>query len=334
MNNEIMVSIICLTYNHESYIRKALDGFVNQSTSFKFEVIVHDDASTDKTADVIKEFEVKYPEIIKPIYEKENQFTNGDYIKREVLKKVRGKYIALCEGDDYWIDPLKLQYQIDVLESHPEYSGSFHDAIIVGSNDKVFRNGFLPSEFFKTPVWENKDREYDFEGMLGFDFIPTASIVTRVELYQNFKNYCENPVCGDIPFKMWLASNGNMYYINKKMSAYRTFNSSSASGQIRNDTDKLTKTYYGHIAIYEGFDDKTNGVYHELLVKDLKRRKIWYLMSVKKYKELLSSENRRIMRDSITFKARVKFWSGIIMGPFYEKFREIRNKRYMKGENR
>lgn len=334
MSDEIMVSIICLTYNHELYIRKALSGFINQKTDFKFEVIVHDDASTDKTADVIREFERSYPSIIKPIYEKENQFTNGDFIKRQVLKKIKGKYIALCEGDDYWIEPLKLQYQVDILERHPEYSGCFHDAVIIGSNGKVFRNGFFPSNFFKTPAWENKDKEYDFEEMLGFDFIPTASIMTKTSYYADFSNYCENPVCGDIPFKMWIASNGNMYYINKKMSAYRTFNANSASGQIRNNIEKLTKTYYGHVEIYEGFDKSTNGMYHELLVNDLKRRKIWYLMSVKKYRELLTGENRKIMRTSITFTARMKFWMEAILGPFYEKLRAIRNNQYVIGDNR
>lgn len=121
--NSIIVSIICLAYNHEQYIRQCLEGFVMQKTDFAYEVIIHDDASTDKTATIIKEYELKYPHIIKPIYQKENQYSKGVKIGKTFLyPKVQGKYIAECEGDDYWIDPLKLQKQVDFLEKNPNYS--------------------------------------------------------------------------------------------------------------------------------------------------------------------------------------------------------------------
>jgi glycosyltransferase involved in cell wall biosynthesis len=103
--DEIMVSVSCCAYNHEKYIRKCLDGFVRQKTNFKFEVIVHDDASTDNTAEIIREYEKLYPNIIKPIYQKENQYSQGISIKKQyMLPKLQGKYIATCEGDDWWID--------------------------------------------------------------------------------------------------------------------------------------------------------------------------------------------------------------------------------------
>ncbi|MFK2238497.1 glycosyltransferase family 2 protein [Bacteroides fragilis] len=105
-----LVSIFCITYNHSSYIRQCLDGFLIQKTNFPFEVLIHDDASTDDTAGIIKEYEAKYPDIIKPIYQVENQYSKGLDINIVYnLPRARGKYIAMCEGDDYWIDPLKLQ---------------------------------------------------------------------------------------------------------------------------------------------------------------------------------------------------------------------------------
>lgn len=116
-----LVSIQCAAYNHEPYIEQSLEGFVMQETSFPFEVIVHDDASTDGTADIIRKYESRFPDIIKPIYETENQFSKGT-VEQIMDKACRGKYIALCEGDDWWTDKSKLQKQIEFLETHPNIS--------------------------------------------------------------------------------------------------------------------------------------------------------------------------------------------------------------------
>ena len=115
-NNEITVTIRCIVFNHEPYLRQCLDGFIEQKTNFKFEVWVHDDASTDGSAAIIKEYAEKYPDIIKPYFEKENQYSKHDGSFQRITyspKYLRGKYIALCEGDDYWIDSSKLQKQVD-----------------------------------------------------------------------------------------------------------------------------------------------------------------------------------------------------------------------------
>lgn len=121
--NHPVVSVICLAYNHERYIRKALEGFVAQETDFPFEVLVHDDASTDSTRSIIEEFAQEYPDIIVPVYQNENQYSKGVDPGWDVLfPKTRGKYIAFCDGDDYWCDPLKLQLQLEQLEKHPDCS--------------------------------------------------------------------------------------------------------------------------------------------------------------------------------------------------------------------
>ena len=118
MEKQIIVSIRCLVYNHEPYLRQCLDGFVMQKTNFRFEAIVHDDCSTDNSAKIIQEYAAKYPEIIKPIFETENQYSKHDgSLRRKMEDACKGKYIALCEGDDYWTDPLKLQKQVDILEN-------------------------------------------------------------------------------------------------------------------------------------------------------------------------------------------------------------------------
>ncbi len=130
MQRDPLVSIRCLVYNHEPFLRQCLDGFVMQQTTFPFEAIVHDDASTDGSAAIIREYAEKYPDIIKPIYETENQYSKHDGSLNKIMDAAihpAVKYIAVCEGDDYWTDPQKLQLQVDFLESNPDYSFSVHE---------------------------------------------------------------------------------------------------------------------------------------------------------------------------------------------------------------
>ena len=156
------LSICCITYNHAKFIRQALDGFVMQKTNFPFEVLIHDDASTDGTADIIREYEAKYPDIIKPIYQTENQWSKGVLISKTCnYPRVQGEYVAMCEGDDYWTDPLKLQKQVDFLDSHPDFMGCFHPAKKIWE-DKPVKSTVFPSpyEHFYRKVFTARDVLY------------------------------------------------------------------------------------------------------------------------------------------------------------------------------
>lgn len=130
---EPLLSIVCLTYNHASFIRKTLESFLQQETDFPFEVIVHDDASTDTTAAIVADYAARYPSIIKPIYQTQNQFSLGVPFSTRLFARAAGKYIAYCEGDDYWTDPSKLQQQVDFLEQHRDYVITYHDAFMFNS---------------------------------------------------------------------------------------------------------------------------------------------------------------------------------------------------------
>lgn len=126
------VSVFCLTYNHVHFIRDAIEGFLRQKTKFPFEIIIHDDASSDGTVDIVREYEGKFPHIINPIYQSKNRFSMGDELfTKFLLPKASGRYIAVCEGDDYWIDPLKLQKQVDIFNEYP-------DTIICGARAKTW----------------------------------------------------------------------------------------------------------------------------------------------------------------------------------------------------
>ena len=138
MSDEIKVSINCTTYNQEMYIAEAIESFLMQKTTFSYEILIHDDASTDNTREIIKKYEEKYPDIIKPIYQSENKYSKGVKVGYEYnFKRARGKYIALCEGDDYWTDPYKLQKQVDYMEANPDCTLCMHSVdLINGKNQK------------------------------------------------------------------------------------------------------------------------------------------------------------------------------------------------------
>ena len=153
-NRPLMVSIWCITYNHEPYIRQCLDGFVMQKTNFRFEAIVHDDASTDGTAAIVREYAEKYPDIIKPIFETENQYSKGDgSLDRIFQETCKGKYTALFEGDDYWIDPLKLQKQVDFLECYDDYTLIGGNANIILSIIAFFLNSHYSGKLIGYSSW-------------------------------------------------------------------------------------------------------------------------------------------------------------------------------------
>ena len=158
MNTEINIPLVvikCLVYNHEPYLRDCLEGFVMQQTNFPYVAIVHDDASTDNSALIIREYAEKYPDIIKPIYETENQYSKQDgslgRIMSAAIDATGAKYVAMCEGDDYWTDPLKLQKQVDFMEANPEYVLCCHRYKIYNQNDGTWSDDYVKNMFELAP---------------------------------------------------------------------------------------------------------------------------------------------------------------------------------------
>lgn len=219
MSSKALVAIRCITYNHQAYIRDALEGFVLQKTNFPFVAIVHDDASTDRTADIIREYAKKYPNIIKPILETENQYSKNDdsldRIMNAACEATGAKYIALCEGDDYWTDPMKLQKQVDFLESHPDYSMCFHNAIVHYENKSRPNHPFVKLE----------TREYQIEENVVNWIVPTASIIFRKGVLECrwYKAVMASSkfVVSDNPLVRSCGMTGKLYAFSDIMSVYR-----------------------------------------------------------------------------------------------------------------
>ena len=133
--NDIMVSVCCITYNHEKYIAESIEGFLMQKTNFKFEIIIGEDCSTDNTLAVIRQYQEKHPDIIKVISGPKNVGSINNQVR--VVAAATGKYIAMCDGDDYWSHPDKLQKQVDFLEAHPEYVICSHYSRVIDENDNT-----------------------------------------------------------------------------------------------------------------------------------------------------------------------------------------------------
>lgn len=274
--SEVLVSIRCLVYNHEPYLRQCLDGFVMQKTDFAFEAIVHDDASTDKSADIIREYAAKYPDIIKPIYETENLYSKHDgSIKRIMNANTHGKYIALCEGDDYWTDPLKLQKQFDFMEANPEYTLCFHNAMI------HFQNGKNKDRIFA----ELENRDYHPVELYENWLVPTASIFTRKDTYLQQQPRLNNPdfLYGDNPLIVSLAYAGKVHCINEIMSVYR-INDGSVTLTINKNVNRLFK-HHRSMGKTFGKDIKNSSkiiiakISYSEMLQSLKDKK--YLLSLK-----------------------------------------------------
>ena len=212
-----MVSVCVLSYNHEKCLRQCLEGIFMQKVSFPIEVRVHDDASTDRSQEIIKEYQQRYSDILKPILQSENQFSKGGGILNKFLLPLcEGKYIALCEGDDYWTDPLKLQKQVAFLEGHEEYSMCFHAADVKyeGGGESPYRNG--------THFSDLEDREYTSTEVVSKWMVPTASIVYRRALVENYQiKHPEWLVYGDIALTLKCSHTGKIFGMSDVMSVYR-----------------------------------------------------------------------------------------------------------------
>lgn len=245
----LMVTILCTAYNHERYIRQCLEGFVMQKTNFRFEAIVHDDASTDATASIIREYSAKYPHIIKPILQTENQYSQGKKIGAIMAQHFPfGKYIAECEGDDYWTDPEKLQRQVDFLESHPDYS-------------TVCNRTQLYSEYRQQFVGENrcyeKSQAIEVKDVIvqGGLFISTCSLLYRKSILPaTLPDYWQRCHVGDYPLQIHAAMSGKIYYFDEAMSVYRVENKSSWAGRRETiSIDELIATVKSEVQMLEGF---------------------------------------------------------------------------------
>lgn len=235
--DNVLVSVICDVYNHESYLRDCLDGFINQKTNFTYEILIHDDASTDNSVNIIKEYVNKYPHLFKPIFQTENQYSKGVSTWYDIqIPRAKGKYIAFCEGDDYWIDPYKLQKQVDFMEANPDYSMCFHAAQIL--------NETSTSEIIKCEKLDS--REYYTNDIFPGWVIPTASVlykVTMVKKYPKLKKIHWMKY-GDIVLFLKCTHTGRVWGMEERMSVYRMTSHGAVISQSNDPYSEEKKCFH------------------------------------------------------------------------------------------
>ena len=277
----MLVSISCLTYNHAPFIRDCLEGFLIQKTTFKYEVLIHDDASNDGTKEIIEEYQLKYPDIIFPIYQKENQFSKGyrGFNQKYNYPRSRGKYIALCEGDDYWTDPLKLQKQVDFLEVNSDCSLCFHASKSIRNND--------PGDFIlKRPKTIPQTNKFEMKDAIlgGGGFMATNSMLFHREYIQDRPEWMDLSPVGDLPLMLLLASKGRIGYIDDVMSVYRIMSSSTSWSAIMHDRTRRKSHHYAILEMWNSFDDWTEKKYTSIIFqKKMKNRWSYIKGNVKNY---------------------------------------------------
>jgi len=213
-DQEMVVSITCVTFNHENYLHDTLDGFLMQETLFPFEILINDDASTDDTEAILKEYEEKYPNIVKPVYQSVNQYSQGINTMSILFPYITGKYVAFCDGDDYWIDKKKLQIQVDEMQKYPEIDLCFHPSYR-DVNGKMIE--ILSKHSKKNTIFPIKN------SILGHgDFAETASMMFTSRLILSLPTWFKSAMPGDYVSEIMGAERGGSLYINRIMSVYRS----------------------------------------------------------------------------------------------------------------
>lgn len=278
--SDIKVSICCLAYNHEPYIRQCLDGFVMQKCNFKFEVLIHDDASTDKTAAIIREYEAQYPDIIKPICQIENQHSKG--VKPTFsynFPRAQGKYVSFCEGDDYWTDPNKLQKQFDFLEQNEDYVMCAH--VVEEKNEIANTSHFFPNT--------EKNITLNIEDYILNNHTGTCSLLFESKYFKPVPEWFLKVSLGDIALVLTVLhrSKKKLMVLKDAMGVYRV-NEGGVHGSLKKNNKSLIKAYKMHI-------DFINAVNNKLFHKKeySKEVKLKLILTYKKLSDLSRTESKK-----------------------------------------
>lgn len=260
----ILVSIVCISFNHEKYIRAAIDSFLNQDVDFTYEIVLHDDCSRDDTRKIITEYKTRYPELITTVFEKRNAYNQGKSPLVIGISYARGKYIAVCDGDDYWISTNKLQKQVNYMESNPECTFLFSNGLFLDSETNKTGKRILPMNRRERNILNHADK-LSVSDMAQIEFPPTASFVFRKRDFDRRPRYSKDVYSGDRYYQLVMTSFGYAHYFSEPMIAYRVNNSSSMMSKWRSNKRQMALTLRRHAALYEEIDKLTNYQYADIL---------------------------------------------------------------------
>lgn len=282
-----VVSVICITYNHQPYIVGAIESFLKQQTDFPFEIIIHDDASTDGTTEIVRQYAKQYPNIITPIFQKENQSSK---LKKNALLPIimtaisyaSGKYIAYCDGDDYWTDAHKLQIQISEMQKYSDCEMSFHPVLRQSINGKR-REKILARHSGHNKIFKTRQL------VLGAaKFCPTVSFIFTKDTFTSIPQWLFDAPCTDYFLQILASLKGGALYINKIMAVYRSHSIGSWTEKVSKDKNLIHSYFFGMIQSLEEINAHT----HNQFINEISiiKKKLCFFMSVN---PALSLENRK-----------------------------------------
>lgn len=293
----VLVSINCMTYNHEEYIAEAIESFLMQITEFNYEILIGEDCSTDNTKIIVENYMRMYPKKIRIITSEEN--VGAKMNSQRLLENSKGKYIAECEGDDYWIDPYKLQKQVDYMEAHPTCTLCFHASETIQAPKK-------PTGRVVRPY--NRSKISPVEDIIsgGGRFCDTASLFYPKKLMEDSPEFYREAIVGDYPLQMILASQGYAYYIDECMSAYRSGVEGSWTMRLNagaNVRGNIIKVNEGIIQLLNGFNKYSSYKYINEIENICRKLEFELLVLQKKTKE---QKHSRFNNYNWLFKLKVK----------------------------
>lgn len=317
-NQEVLVAVQCITYNHENYIRECLEGFIMQKTNFKFVAIVHDDASTDNTASIIREYAEKYPNIIKPIFESENQYSKGNLsnVMRNAVFSTGAKFVANCEGDDFWTDPLKLQKQVDYMERHPDCSMLAHKTYLVDADTKEILS-------IKS-VDDYKDNYTIEDAIRGFGRIMcTCSYIHKKEVYEYMPNFARVSPCGDYILPILASRFGYIGFIPEVLSAHRVGVKGSITTNWKGNYSKREEYNLQYDKMLKALDKDTDYKYSGLIKQE--SNALWFrtYLEYGMY-DYLKNEPYRSLYVSLPLQLKIKHYIKNKCPSFYSILQKVK----------
>lgn len=291
-----MVTVVCCTYNHENYIEQTLKGFLMQKTNFPVQYIIRDDASTDKTADVIRKYEAQYPGVFTAIYNKENQYYKEvPYFSTKVMNSTDSKYVALCEGDDYWCDENKLQKQVDAMESDESITLCLHAHYELNAQTGKKKARF---PYKKTGVIETGEVFLEPYGIMP----ATCSMLMRTSVIREYPEDILHSPVGDRNRRMYLADQGKVYYIAEPMGVYRVNNPHSFGGNLY-EAERSLLLVNRMNAFFDEFDAYTNHKYSTYISYVKEREYVNHYMRFREYEKITKTN---YYKDYYPLKSKLK----------------------------
>ena len=296
-----IVCIRIMAYNHEKYIKECIEGVLMQKTTFPVRVVIHDDASTDDTPNIIREYEQKHPSLVKVVYQKENTYTKPDKILRRkpLADLMVGKYTAICEGDDYWTDPLKLQKQVDFLEGHPDYS-----LVVGGFVRKEVETGREQEIIKDIPNSEKKGFDIDLQLSLSGWYTKTLTLMYRKEFFDS-KELDKYKYAKDVHLNYILLNRGKGFYFKEIFGVYNVH-----SGGVFSLIDKTIKInqgflLYAELKKFNPNDEFLRAKYNKLIQRVLSRETYRSDKRINKWelliRQLLLTRNYRELKKNIKY---------------------------------